>query len=129
MAGPVKAKVTLGDVEVELSASISALVIYEQEFSTRDRHADLIKDVFGKQTVETGDGEDSLVVFDFGSVNWTDLTRAVWAMAKAADGSLPPFEKWAATVQGVNLYDVSNEVTEALIDGFFRPAAPAPAEG
>ena len=120
-------KVTLGEMEVELSASIAALVIYEQEFSTRDRRADLIQDVFGKQTVDESDS-GGRVVFDFTAVNWTALARAVWAMAKAADESTAPFPRWSAVMTGLNLYEMSDEVMDIIVDGFFRPAPAAPAE-
>lgn len=100
--------------EKEIEANVWALMLYEQEF-----HSDLIKDVFGKQKVEE-DAEGGVIEFDYTAMNWYALTKALWAMLRSADGSVPRFSEWAKTATGMNMFLVFEGVTRAVSEGFFR---------
>ena len=92
------------------SASLLALFIYESQFGG----ADMARDLFEYR----GGGGDLA-----SEVNWTACVKALWAMLRAADRSVPPFEEWAASIEGVNLVDVAPQVLRAAREGFFRPGA------
>ena len=75
--------------------------IYEMEF-----RSDLIRDLFGVQTAEqpleverTGDGEEDyrIVKIDFTKVNWTVVTKALWAAVKTANPGAPSYAEWTLT--------------------------------
>lgn len=93
----------------KISASLLALLVYESQFGG----ADMVRDLF---EYRGGGGLAS-------EVNWTACVKALWAMLRAADRSVPPFEEWAASVEEVNLVDVAPQVLKAAREGFFRPGA------
>lgn len=85
-------KVDFGKGDVEVVYNFYTLYIYEQEFNS-----DLIKDVYGVARMDSSSGD---VLFDFTTVNWTSITKALWAGAKCADPSLPRYEDWARQMGG-----------------------------
>ena len=98
--------------------------LYEMEF-----RSDLIRDLFGVQTAEqtleverTGDGEDDyrIVKIDFTKVNWTVVTKALWAAIKTANPSTPNYTDWMKSTTGVNLWLVQDQLGEEISDCFFR---------
>lgn len=110
-------KINFGSGEKEIIASTYTLVIYEQEFGT-----DLIHDVYGRHVIErpkTDDDGNVLPVVDYTRFNWTSMVKALWAMLKTADPSVPPFMEWARENGGVNLFALNNEMMEELDRGFF----------
>lgn len=118
-----------GSGEVEITATLYTLVIYEQEF-----HSDLIKDVFGN----AGDGGSSdKKLFDFTTDNWGAEVKALWAMLKTANeladdrgeiapkDRVPQFRKWVKGIGKVNMKSISDAVFIESMDGFFHSGAAA----
>lgn len=103
--------VDYGQGPKQVSASLLALFVYESQFGG----ADMARDLFEYR----GGGGGDLA----SEVNWTACVKALWAMLRAADRSVPPFEEWAASVEGVNLVDVAPQVLKAAREGFFRSGA------
>lgn len=102
--------------------------IYEMEF-----RSDLIRDLFGVQTAEqpleverTGDGEEDyrIVKIDFTKVNWTVVTKALWAAVKTANPGAPSYAEWMSRTNGVNLWLVQDQLGDEISDCFFRAEAP-----
>ena len=110
--------------EREIEPSVWSLALYEQEFGS-----DLIQDVFGRQRSNgaASDEGESEIIFDYTEANWFALTRALWAMLKAADDKIPRFSEWAKTATGMNMYLLFMGITSAVRDGFFR-SGPAVSE-
>ena len=77
----------------------------------------LIKDLYGG-TMATSGSDGAL--FDFGSVNWTTVTKALWAGAKCANPMLPRYRDWAATSDGIDLFDTAGAVIEEINKELFR---------
>jgi hypothetical protein len=117
-------KVDFGQGEKEAVISVWTLVVYEQEFGS-----DMLKDLFGKETVRKSDLEESdddiLFEFDYSVHNWTAALKVVWASLKAADDKTPKFEQWAKTVGDVNLFDIIGEFVPEVRARLFRPRADA----
>lgn len=105
-----------GQGEKELNVSMFTLVVYEQEF-----HRDLIKDVFG--VVEINNTKTDKIALDYRTVEWTALTRALWAALKAADSSIPPYGEWAKDAGDIDLWALAGDFTQELNLRLFRPAA------
>ena len=106
-------KVDFGKGEIEVVYNFYTLYIYEQEFGT-----DLIKDVFG---IAKDDGESGEVLFDFTTVNWTSLTKALWAGAKCADPSFPRYEEWARTMGGgISFMELAGVLINEINKELFR---------
>lgn len=95
----------------EVKYNFYTLYIYEQEFGT-----DLIKDLYGSVAVES-DGYG--MAFSFNSVNWTSVTKALWAGAKCANPSTPRFAEWAQTAS-FDLLEASGIVIEEINKELFR---------
>ncbi len=106
-------KVDFGNGEVEVIYNFYTLYLYEQEFNS-----DLIKDVFGEVRDETGsDG----VLFDFKSVNWTAVTKALWAGAKCANPNLPHYAEWAKGIGGgIEFMQLAETVIAEINKELFR---------
>lgn len=102
--------------KVKAAMSIKTLVLYEHEFDG----ADMIADLNGK--VLANDNEEG-VLFDFGKVPWLKIMQGAWAMLKTANDKVPHFEKWAATVETVNTFELRNVLEDAVSDAFFHTAA------
>lgn len=111
-----------GQGDKELVISIYTLVVYEQEF-----HRDLIKDVFG--VVEIRNESSDVVSLDYRTVEWTALTRALWAAEKAADASTPGYGEWSAKLGDINLWALAGDFTRALNEHLFRPSDSEAKEG
>jgi hypothetical protein len=88
----------------ELTARLSTLVAYEQEFK-----GDLVHDLQPR---------------DDGTVNYMAYFRGLWAMLRAADGSVPPYAEWVRKVGHVDFNEVVAVVSREANEGFFR-AGPA----
>ena len=90
---------------------------YEEEFDG----SDMVKDVYGRQEVRRdGDDPDVLVVFDYTQTNWTALTRALWAVLRTADTSIPHYKVWVRNLPEINLVEIQNQLIPAMEDCFFR---------
>lgn len=105
-------KVGFGSGEVEVVYNFYTLYLYEQEFGS-----DLIKDVFG---VVRDDAESGDVLLDFTSVNWTALTKALWAGAKCANPQLPRYEAWARTMADIDFMELSGSLLAEINKELFR---------
>lgn len=110
--------VSIDGKNLEAEASVLTLVIYEQEFQ-----ADLIKDLFGKVKIEVPEDDESTL--DFTLTDWSKLPKVVWAMLKTADSKTPRYSEWARKTKGVNLFELNEQVGDAVVDAFFRPTATA----
>lgn len=112
-------KIDYGDGEREALLGVYALVVYEQEF-----RADLIQDLFGRAVMRREPEEEDVVfAVDYRDVNWTALTRVLWAALKAADDSVPPFKAWAAALGPVDLNAVHLALVPEALRMFFRTGA------
>lgn len=100
---------------IEAQASVYTLVLYEQEFQS-----DLIKDLFGKTSLEDA---DQGAYIDFTLNNWAAIPRVLWAMAKTVDNTVPRYQEWAKGITGIDMFSLNQEIAEAVVDAFFRPAA------
>lgn len=101
------------DGRFEARYNFYTLFLYEQEF---DGH-DLIKDVYGDgSAIVTDDG----ITFSIAAVNWTAITKALWAGAKSANPRLPRYADWAAQVNGIDLFGVADEVIAEINKELFR---------
>lgn len=110
-----------GSGEVEVLVTPWTLVIYEQEFQS-----DMVQDVLGKVVVRNEESEEgAITVFDYRDVNWTSYIKALWACMKAADDSLPCFKQWSKGIDGINILDVSQQLTPAIEEGLFRSGGTA----
>lgn len=114
-------KFDFGHGEEEIIVSVYTMVLYEQEFNG----ADLIQDLFGKMVIRKEDesllaDEDVIDVIDFTSVNWTTLTKVLWASLKTANPALPSYKDWASTLGEINLYSLSGELTAEIRRRLFR---------
>jgi hypothetical protein len=97
----------------EVKFNYYTLYLYELEFDGRD----LIKDVYGDgSAIVTDDG----VSFNIAAVNWTAITKALWAGAKCANPRLPRYAEWAAQDNGIPLFDVAGEVVAEINKELFR---------
>ena len=101
------------DGEIEVRFNYYTLYLYELEFDGRD----LIKDVYGGGTVSV---DDAGVAFDFAAVNWSAITRAIWAGAKCANPRLPKFVDWASRDNEIALFDVAGDVIAEINKELFR---------
>lgn len=112
-------KIDYGNGEVEALLSVFTLTVYEQEFK-----ADLIQDLFGRAVLrEEKDEEGVLFAIDYRDVNWTALTRVLWAALKAADDSLPSFKEWSKGVGSIDLNAVHRAIVPEAMRQFFRAGA------
>lgn len=102
--------------QVEAQASVLTLVLYEQEFGK-----DLIKDLFGKTSLDDAEQDGSYI--DFTLNNWTAIPRVLWAMCKTVDESVPRYREWAKGITGIDMFSLNQEIADAVVDAFFRPAA------
>lgn len=111
-------KIDFGTGEQEVIVSVHTLMVYEQEFSG----ADLIQDLYKKVVIRKSDDDDDdiLAAIDFRNVNWTALTKVLWAALKTADDDLPPFREWSATVGDINLMDLNAQLTPEVERRLFR---------
>ncbi len=112
-----------GSGATELKPCVKALVCYEQEF---DR--DMVADLFGTETVRVPeDGEGVLFSFDYTQFEWTAMTRALWACARAADPAFPGYMEWVDALGDIDLMKVAAEFVPAVRDALFH-SAPTEAE-
>lgn len=110
-------------VKREYAASVYTFDLYEETFG-----GDLIKDIFGK--VESPD-DDSAIVLDFSSDNWTAELHAFWCMLKTADAiasakgvdhePVPPYARWVLETTDIDIQAVSG----AVVGECFRRYLPA----
>lgn len=96
-------RIDYGRGEKEVLFSLYSLMIYEQEF-----HSDPIHDLY------RGEYED---------VFFPSVPKVLWAGLKAADDSIPGYERWSRDIRGVNLRDLSNEMIPEINEAFFRNGA------
>ena len=97
------------------------LYLYEQEF---DGH-DLIKDVYGDgEVIATDNG----MALNLAAVNWTAITKALWAGAKCANPRLPRFSDWAQESSGIDLFNVAGDVVAEINKELFRFGVAAASE-
>ena len=96
----------------EVKYNFYTLYIYEQEFGT-----DLIKDLYGSVNV---DADPNGMTFSFKAVNWTAVTKAIWAGARCADKSVPRFVEWASENHGIDLLEASGVVLDEINKELFR---------
>lgn len=101
------------DGKLEVRFNFYTLYIYELEFNGHD----LIKDVYGNGTVTMDGGE---LAFDFASVNWSAITKAIWAGARCANPSLPRFAEWASRDNGIDLFSAAPDVIGEINKELFR---------
>ena len=102
--------------EQEVIFSVHTLMVYEQEFGS-----DLIQDFY--KTVEIRENkkkEGVIATLDFRNVNWTALTRVLWAGVKTANDATPSFKDWAKTTGELNLLELNNEIVPLVERAFFR---------
>ena len=96
----------------EAKYNFYTLYLYELEFGS-----DLIKDVYGDGSViATDDG----LSFNIAAINWTAITKALWAGAKCANPRMPRYSEWAAQDNGIDLFDVAGEVIAEINQELFR---------
>ncbi|MGF2525967.1 hypothetical protein ACQUW0_26970, partial [Ralstonia pseudosolanacearum] len=92
-----KKTIIIGGTAIPLSASAGALVHYKKQFGTEytDEHKELknLKEDAGAQAQKYA--EISL--------------RLLWAMARAADRAIEPFETWIATKESAELFSALSE--------------------
>ena len=94
--------------------------LYEAEFQK-----DMLKDYFGEQDFADPvlmDGE-RVVKIDFTKVNWTAITRVLWAACKTADESTPPYKAWMKKAKGANFWELNELLSAEVADCFFRAEA------
>lgn len=102
--------------EQEVIFSVYTLMIYEQEFN-----ADLIQDLYKKVVIRNDEKEDGVIAeLDFRNVNWTALSRVLWAGLKTANDSLPSYKDWSKTITDVNFLELNNEIIPLVERAFFR---------
>ena len=109
-------KVDFGKGDTEVKYTFYTLYLYEQEFGS-----DLIKDVFGVARDDAATGD---VLFDFTTVNWTALTKSLWAGVKCADPSTPRYADWAREVGGVDFMELAGTLLDAINKELFRFGVP-----
>ena len=96
----------------EAKYNFYTLYLYELEFGS-----DLIKDVYGDGSViATDDG----LSFNIAAINWTAITKALWAGAKCANPRTPRYTELAAQDNGIDLFDVAGEVIAEINQELFR---------
>jgi hypothetical protein len=133
------AKLAIGDVELELEASLGASVVYSNEFL--GRLGDPYRGEFGadmltayriaRETVEESDGDGGTVRVpnpEYAGIDIVELLRLAWAMARAAGSTDQSYEDFYEDVihQPAGLFDEGNlfaTVVMRLGDGvtFRRP--------
>lgn len=113
-------RVDYGAGDAEAVLGVYTLVLYEQEF-----RSDLIQDLFGRAVMrkEPEEEEDVVLAVDYRDVNWTALTKVLWAALKAADDSVPSFAKWAAGLGPIDLNAVHLALVPEALRMFFRTGA------
>lgn len=98
----------------EVKYNFYTLYLYEQEFGS-----DLIRDLYGGASLNIGN-DDGEVEVGFNSVNWTAVTKALWAGAKCANPSTPRFKDWATDSNGLDLFAIAGSVLEEINGSLFR---------
>lgn len=111
---------TINGKKVQAELSAYTFVVYEQEFGS-----DMLSDVLGKVEV---DSDDNAIV-DFTKTDWGHLTKAVWAMCKTANESIPNYKAWAKEAKGLRLFELNAQVGDAIADAFFLAGSEEGAEG
>lgn len=97
--------------------STYTLMLYEQEFGG----ADLIQDLYKKVVVREDTKEEGVICeLDFRSVNWTALSRTLWAGLKTANDDVPSYKEWAKSIKEVNMLELNNEIIPLVERAFFR---------
>ncbi len=94
--------IKLGETEVRAQGSPLALFYYQREFATADGPADWYADyerAFARASEAPRDDEGKVEVGRFlAGIDSVFLLKTLWAMARNADGGVPPFEEWAASL-------------------------------
>lgn len=95
--------IKLGGTEVRAQGSPLALFYYQREFADQDGPADWYADyerAFSRAAEAPRDEEGRVDVGRFlAGIDSVFLLKTLWAMARNADGSVPPFEEWAAGLE------------------------------
>ncbi len=101
----------------EVIFSTYTLMLYEQEFNG----ADLIQDLYSKVVIKEDKKADGVIAeLDFRNVNWTALSRTLWAGLKTANDDMPSYKEWAKNTAEVNLLELNNEIIPLVERAFFR---------
>ena len=119
-------EVEIGGKKVKAEVSFLTAQLYEAEF-----RSDIIQDLYGLQSFADGEFEfkdGSIVGIDFTKVRWLEVTKALWAAVKTADPTLPGYSEWVKTTSGANLWEIRDELVNAVNDCFFRAGAPEEGE-
>ena len=110
----------IGGKKVQAEVTFYTAWLYETEFQ-----GDMLKDLFGEQ-----DFDDPIVVdggrvvkVDFTKVNWTAVTRVLWAACKTADDKTPSYRAWMKDAKGANLWELNEVLSAEVADCFFRAEA------
>ena len=112
--------------KVTADVSFYTALIYESEF-----RSDVIQDLFGAVGEDSGEfkfDQGNLVAIDFTKVSWLSVAKALWSAVKTADPSTPSYKVWMEGANGVNLWEVRDQLLTAFGDCFFR-TEPAEPEG
>lgn len=110
-------EVEIDGKKVNAEVTFYTAQLYEAEF-----RADIIKDLFGEQSLEPQlemDG-DAIVKIDFTKVNWLATAKVLWAAIKTADESTPSYTSWMKATKGLNMWLVSELLSAEVADCFFR---------
>ena len=113
-------KVSIDGKQVKAEVTFYTAWLYEAEFGK-----DLISDFYGVQDfnpIVSVEGED-VVKVDFTKVSWLAATRVLWAAVKTANKNTPAYQEWMKRTQGVNTWEVREQLDAAITECFFRSEA------
>ena len=109
-------EIEIGGQKLFITASPITPMLYEQEFSFRDKGGDVLRASFFADLQGYSESTDRFV-----------LLKATWAMAKTIRwrSAFPSFLEWADTLRDVDFSDPEpfNPIVEEINQGFFRSAA------
>lgn len=115
-------RIDFGQGEQEVIVSVATLALYEQEFNG----ADMIQDLYKKVCIRKSDSDDDIIAaIDFRNVNWTALTKVLWAALKTADDDTLPYKEWSVKVGDINLMDLNAQLGPEVERRLFRAGAAA----
>ena len=109
-------EIEIGGQRLFITASPLTAMLYEQEFSYRDKDGNVLNASLFRDLESCSESMDRFV-----------LLKATWAMAKTIRwrSPFPSFMEWADTLRDIDFSDPApfNPIVEEINQGFFRSAA------
>lgn len=102
--------ITISNKEVKFKSTAGTLNRYRMQFKS-DMVTDLVNLQKKMQSVKTQDEQFSILDLQI-------FEQMAWSMAKTADDSIPPLDRWLDEFDTFSIYEILPELSDLLIDNF-----------